>query len=185
MTTERAYPVLHTPDLAEAVATARDLLALAGLAETSVRCTAPATGPDQWRRLLAALPGARTVRDPFATPVPHDGPWPEVPVKVFQEEAPLGSVEDAFLAALDRAPGTPGTLEWWPVRWPSVPRLHLPGYAGAHSSVELLVNSPAPQGGSPSFGHAVLIHVRGADLERAQWLAERVGRTVIGPAVVA
>ncbi|MFJ8041874.1 hypothetical protein ACIRBX_15385 [Kitasatospora sp. NPDC096147] len=178
---ERAYPVLHTPDLAEAVATAHDLLALAGLAETTVRCAARVTDPDRWQRLLTALPGARTVRDPFATPVPHDGPWPGVPVEVFREEAPLGTVEDAFLAALDH---TPGTLEWWPVRWPPVPRLRLPGYAGAHSSVELLANSGAPQGTSRSVGHTVLVHVRGSDLARAQWLAERVGRTVIGPAVV-
>ncbi|MFI6940388.1 hypothetical protein ACIBI4_14040 [Streptomyces sp. NPDC050418] len=76
-------------------------------------------------------------------------------------------------------------IRWIFLGWPEVPERDL--YADyKHAEVTVLFNAATREMDAWSNGHTVLVHVRdrssNAYSERhASWLAEQVGRTVIGP----
>ncbi|WP_441247117.1 hypothetical protein [Kitasatospora sp. McL0602] len=181
-----AVPVLRTTDLTEALAAARALLALADLSRATVNVSGQAADERQLRRLLAALPGAASIRSADTSgPIEWyeavaDIPSAAYPVEARVEELQLGAFDEAaVLAALDT--GLPGSLEWWDTPWPEVPELGLPR-EGKYADVQISVHCRGVFLDEPSADHTVHVHLFGGRIERADWLAGKVGLAVVGPA---
>ncbi|MGW1432998.1 hypothetical protein ACWD6K_30790 [Streptomyces sp. NPDC002431] len=99
---------------------------------------------------------------------------------------PVGSVEDAFTAAI--GPNV-GLINWTSLQWPDAPEAGFHGES-KHAEVTLLLNARTRDLDEPTDDHSVLIHVRSALFDGRQtrepyahWLAAHVGGlTVMGPA---
>nr|WP_202470959.1 hypothetical protein [Streptomyces sp. SID8377] len=76
------------------------------------------------------------------------------------------------------APEAREQLAWMGLHWPAVPELGL-DLEYARTGVQMCINSTAEH--EPAVGHAVYVHVRGGEDERAHHLAGLVGQAVIGP----
>ncbi|MFB0627749.1 hypothetical protein [Streptomyces sp. AB3(2024)] len=105
------------------------------------------------------------------------GDWQCLPVELELEDAPAGSVEDVLIATVG---SNPAALQWWPLRWPAIPELDRPRYEGGDAGVEVTLNCRRLFMEDPSDDHTVYIHVQSQDLQRANRLANRIGRHIIG-----
>ncbi|MFJ6484504.1 MULTISPECIES: hypothetical protein [unclassified Streptomyces] len=93
-------------------------------------------------------------------------------------------MEDAFTAAIGL---NRGEINWRNLCWPDVPAQALYGEC-THAEVTLLFNTRTRDLDEPADDHTVLVHVRSITVDgrqrtepQAQWLAGRMGLTVLGP----
>ncbi|MEU7826363.1 hypothetical protein [Catellatospora sp. NPDC049133] len=203
------YPVLRTPDLAEAYALAQRLLRLANQVD-EVEVWATTTGPALHRYtslteagLSAQTPASRSAEmiAALGTLLPdpdrrlsrgRDTLWAHrLDVRAAE---PLRHLDDVRIDLFVMR-AVPGAVEerflaavgsdvgsvYWDVEWPEVDELDL-DLCVKYAGVEITVNSAEPFEERYSGDHTVWIHTR-AD-ERAQWLAERAGAKVLGPWVL-
>ncbi|MEV7174146.1 hypothetical protein AB0O18_31175 [Streptomyces sp. NPDC093224] len=206
MSDDVAYPVFRTPDLALALSTARRLMEFGRRPCSQVSVAAQLSSVAEVRRLGERLPGGRF--EGYARYDEFDGvPWDEQPVLVIGVDGadlpadpaayegrfpvacelrslPVGSIEDAFTAAIGR---NRGEVHWDELYWPDAPEVGLHGES-KHAEVTLLCNTLTRDLDEPADEHIVLVHVRSARVggrqlrePYARWLAEQVGLTVIGP----
>ncbi|NYV76210.1 hypothetical protein [Streptomyces sp. UH6] len=104
----------------------------------------------------------------------------------------VGSIEEEFAApagalALARALAGPdiGEIWWSGLVWPDLPEHGIRGEAD-NAAVSLPFNCRTLSLDEPSDDHTVLVHVRrrnrdGSEERHADWPAEEIGRSVIGP----
>ncbi|MGR4878004.1 hypothetical protein ACIPUC_00995 [Streptomyces sp. LARHCF249] len=206
MSNDIAYPVFRTPDPALALSTARRLMEFGRCeySEVSVYAELPSLAevrrvakelPEGWFRgqetygefdgvpledqpvLVVGVQGPGLPADPAA----YEG---RLPVEYGLLELPVGSIEDAFMAAV--GPNT-GEINWEGLWWPDAPEVGFHGES-KHAEVTLLFNTSTRHLDEPADDHTVLVHVRSASFDGRQmrepyahWLAEQVGLRVIGP----
>jgi hypothetical protein len=108
---------------------------------------------------------------------------PCLPLSVSMLDQPLGTVEDRFAEVTG---GHMAEIRWTSLSWPAAPERDLYG-EDKHAEVTLLLNCDSRELDTRTGTHLVLVHVRrhngdGYEDRFAQWLAERVGQRVIGPA---
>ncbi|WP_329389932.1 hypothetical protein OG625_37655 [Streptomyces sp. NBC_01351] len=206
MSNDVAYPVFRTPDPALALSTARRLMEFGRCeySEVSVYAELPSVAevrrmakelPEGWFRgqeehgefdgvpleeypvLVVGVQGPGLPTDPTS----YDR---RLPVECSLLDLPVGSIEDAFTAAI--GPNT-GEINWETLCWPDASEL---GFRGEHkhSEVTLLLNTHTRHLHEPADDHTVLVHVRSAIFDGhqvnepyAHWIAEQVGLTIIGP----
>ncbi|MFK0259286.1 hypothetical protein [Streptomyces sp. NPDC090445] len=206
MSNDIAYPVFRTTDLALALSTARRLMEFGRCEYSEVSVYAEFRSVTEVRRVAKELPEA-WFRGQAEYEEFHGVPWDEqpplvvgvqepglpadpaayegrLPVECGLSELPVGSIEDAFTAAI----GTNvGWINWEMLSWPDAPES---GFQGEfkHAAVTLLFNARTRELDEPAEDHTVLVHVRSASVDGRQlrepyayWLAEQVGLTVIGP----
>ncbi|NYV75793.1 hypothetical protein [Streptomyces sp. UH6] len=206
MSNDVAYPVFRSPDPVLALSTARRLMEFGRRADSTVTVGAELRSVAEVRRVAGELPrawfrgqeeygefdgvpwedqpplvlgvqGAGLPDDPSA----YEG---RLPVELELYDLPVGSVEDAFTAAI--GPNA-GEINWSGLDWPDAPRLGFHGES-KHAEVTLLLNTRTRDLDEPADDHTVLVHVRSARVDGrerrepyAHWLAEQVGLTVLGP----
>ncbi|MFB6577580.1 hypothetical protein ACFCYC_09115 [Streptomyces sp. NPDC056402] len=97
---------------------------------------------------------------------------------------PVGSIEDAFTAAIGPSRGE---INWELPCWPDAPGAGFHGES-KHAEVTLLFNTTTRDLDEPADEHTVLLHVRRALVDGRQlrepyahWLADQLGLTVVGP----
>ncbi|MFB7355988.1 hypothetical protein [Streptomyces gardneri] len=207
MSNDVADPVFRTPDPLLALRTARRLVEFGRCEYSEVSAYAESSSVAEVRRMAKVMPegwfrGASELEAfqgvPFedqpafvvgvpASGLPADaaafeGRWP-VEWEVWN--LPVGSIEDAFTAAI--GPNV-GLINWESLQWPDAPEA---GFHGEfkHAEVTLLFNTPTRELDEPADDHTVLVHVRSVNVDGQQrrepyahWLAAQVGLTVIGPA---
>ncbi|MET9425849.1 hypothetical protein ABZY06_35070 [Streptomyces sp. NPDC006540] len=206
MSNDVAYPVFRTPDLALALGTARRLMEFGRSAHSKVSVAAELCSVAEVRRLGKELPHGwfrgQEEYDEFdgvpledlpalvvgvqgpglpADPAAYEG---RLPVECELRDLPVGSIEDAFTAAV--GPNR-GEINWDVLCWPDAPEVGFHGES-KHAEVTLLFNTRTRDLDEPADDHTVLVHVRSVSVDGrqmrepyAQWLAEQVGLTVIGP----
>ncbi|MFC9705590.1 hypothetical protein ACFTWD_33430 [Streptomyces sp. NPDC056943] len=108
-----------------------------------------------------------------------------LPVEWEVCDRPVGSIEDAFTAAIGPHMGE---IHWESLQWPDAPEVGFHGES-KHAEVTLLFNTHIRFSDEPADDHTVLVHVRSVNIDGhqrrepyAHWLAEQVGLAVIGPA---
>ncbi|MFB7180701.1 hypothetical protein ACFCYI_23720 [Streptomyces sp. NPDC056257] len=194
-----SYPVFRTSDRAAALAMARRLLALGEREYAQVSVDVELRTVAEVLRLRRALPDAwfRTENDEFWVRARHeraerpgefhapelsedaDDLGPLLPLWASMSERPVGSVEDDFTALVGR---NHGLIHWDQLIWPQVPER---GYGGRveHDRVTLVLNCDEAGTETQVGTHTVCVGLhRTRDAGRyATWLAEQVGRSVIGP----
>ncbi|MFE1415260.1 hypothetical protein ACIGFK_02800 [Streptomyces sp. NPDC085524] len=206
MSNDIAYPVFRTTDLALALSTARSLMEFGRCEYSEVSAYAEFHSFAEVRRAAKELPGAWFqgqaeyaefdgvpweqqpplavgVQGPGlpADPAAYEG---RLPVECRLSDQPVGSIEDAFAAAI----GTNmGCINWETLSWPDAPEAGFHGES-KHAEVTLLFNSRTRELDEPAGDHTVLVHVRSAVFDGRQtrepyahWLAGQAGLTVIGP----
>ncbi|MFI7345309.1 hypothetical protein ACIBSR_03430 [Streptomyces sp. NPDC049936] len=201
MSDDIAYPVFRTPDLALALSTARRLMEVGQWGDSDVCVYAELHSVAEVQRVAKELPegwfrGREQEGVPWEDqpalvlgcnkpnlpddPAAYDG---RLPVQCELNYLPVGSIEDAFTAAI--GPNR-GWINWESLRWPDAPEV---GFAGEskHAEVTLLINTPTRELDDHADDHTVLLHVRGVCVDGrekrepyAHWLAEQVGLAVIG-----
>ncbi|MFE7584914.1 hypothetical protein ACFU5Y_25515 [Streptomyces gardneri] len=77
---------------------------------------------------------------------------------------PVGSIEDAFTAAI--GPNV-GLINWESLQWPDAPEAGFHGES-KHAEVTLLLNTPTRELDEPADDHTVLVHVRSANVDGQQ-----------------
>ncbi|GGY38934.1 hypothetical protein [Streptomyces tanashiensis] len=207
MSNDVAYPILRSPDRAEALRVAREMVAVGLQPDSYVTVEAEAHTLDELKRLRDELPDAWVIcwddRGVPATPPPglpdlthplraHElpddltGAEPYLPLAFSLREQPVGSVEDHFLHA---AGASPAELLWECLVWPEALEDEVYG-EGTHAEVTLVLNNDSRGLDVPADTHLVLVHVRRTHTHdgrmpysehHAKWLAERIGRKIIGP----
>lgn len=202
MSDDIAYPVFRTPDLALALSTARRLMLFGQQEDSDVCVCAQLHSVAEVQRVAKELPeGWFRGREEDGVPwedqpalvLGSKGPGLPVdpaayhgrlPVQCELDYLPVGSIEDAFTAAI--GPNR-GWINWETLRWPDAPEVGFKGES-QHAEVTLLVNTPTRELDEHADDHTVLLHVRsvcvdGREIREpyAHWLAEQVGLTVIGP----
>jgi hypothetical protein len=206
MSNDIAYPVFRTLDPALALSTARRLMEFGRCeySEVSVYSELRSIAevhrvakelPEGWFRgqeesgefdgaplddqpaLVVGVQGPGLPTDPAA----YEG---RLPVECGLSELPVGSIEDAFTAAI--GPNR-GEINWAMLCWPDAPELGFHGES-KHAEVTLLLNTRTRELDELADDHTVLVHVRSVSVDGRQlrepyahWLAEQVGLTVIGP----
>ncbi|MER8047658.1 hypothetical protein [Streptomyces sp. NPDC094032] len=207
MSNDVAYPVFRTPDPLLALSTARRLMEFGRREYSEVAAYAEFSSVAEVRRVAEAMPGgwfrgASELKEfagvpfedqpPFVVGVPAaDLPTEasafegRLPVEWDVFDQPVGSIEDAFTAAI--GPST-GEINWSSLQWPPAPELGFRGESN-HAEVTLLFNTHTRYATEPADDHTILVHVRSANFnghERnepyAHWLAAQAGLTLIGPA---
>ncbi|GAB3356063.1 hypothetical protein GCM10027452_23320 [Micromonospora halotolerans] len=179
-----AYPVLHTTDVDRALGAVDRLLAIADLRDVFLRACARVGRVSGMPRYLDAFghwtgaggPGEMAVHalSPLAEVAPRDPADPLVDVVLHVNG--LGPV-----AELVRVAGSdPACLTWNIWGWPEVPELGL-GPDVKHGYVGLTLNATDLWGDQPADVHTVFLHARRHEPRRVEWLAGRVGLTVVGP----
>lgn len=115
-----------------------------------------------------------------ADPAAYEG---RLPMECELYDLPVGSIEDAFTAAIG---ANVGWINWESLCWPDAPEVGFRGES-KHAEVTLLFNSRTRELDECVNDHTVLVHVRSANVDRlekrepyAHWLAEQVGLKVIG-----
>lgn len=194
-----SYPVFRTSDPAAALTLARRLLTLGEREYAQVSVDVELCTVAEVLRLRQALPDTwfRTENDDFWARDPDeraelrfdfhapelsqdtDDLRPLLPLWASMLDRPVGSVEDGFTALVG---ANYGLIRWNQVIWPEVPEL---GYFGRveHDGVTLVFNCDATGADREVGTHTVCVDVhRTRNAQRkAAWLAEQVGRPVIGP----
>ena len=201
MSNDIAYPVFRTPSLALALSTARRLMEFGRWEDSDICVYAQLHSVAEVQRVAKELPegwfrGQAEVGVPWedqpalvlgckgpglpVDPAEYDG---RLPVQCELNHLPVGSIENAFTAAI--GPNR-GWMSWEMLRWPDAPELGFNGDS-KHAEVTLLVNTPTRELDEHADGHTVLLHVRSVCVDDreiresyAHWLAEQVGLTVIG-----
>ncbi|MFB7090847.1 hypothetical protein [Streptomyces sp. NPDC056296] len=205
MSDDIAYPVFRTPDLALALSTARRLMEFGQREDSDVCVYAELHSVAEVQRVAKELlegwfrgqeeygefDGALLEEQPALVvgvkgsglpfdPAAYDG---RLPVQCELNYLPVGSIEDAFTAAI--GPNR-GWINWEMLRWPDAPEAGFNGES-KHAEVSLLINTPTRELDEYADDHTVLVHVRsvcvdGREIREpyAHWLAEQVGLTVIG-----
>lgn len=207
MSNDIAYPVFRTPHLALALSTARRLMEF-GQREYSAVCVyAELHSVAEVQRVVKELPEGRFrgreecgefdgvpwedqpalvvgVRGPGlpVEPAAYEG---RMPVACELDGLPIGSIEDAFIAAIGL---NRGWINWEALRWPDAPEVGFDGES-KHAEVTLLFNTPTLELNEHADDHTVLVHVRSVCVDGrerrepyAHWIAEQVGLSVVGPA---
>ncbi|MFE6834925.1 hypothetical protein ACFVFI_08790 [Streptomyces sp. NPDC057705] len=194
-----SHPVFRTSDPAAALALARRLITLGEREYAQVSVDVELCTVDEVLRLRRALPDAwfRTENDAFwarvvdedadlrtdwhASELPEeaDDLAPLLPIGAFVLDQPVGSLEDRFTGLVGE---NHGVIRWEQLLWPEVPEL---GYGGRveHDGVTLVFNCDDAGTGLQVGAHTVCVDLhRRRDAGRyTAWLAEQVGRSVIGP----
>lgn len=205
MSNDIAYPVFCTPDPVHALSVARRLMEFGRCEYTHASLYAELRSvaevrrgakelPEGWFRgqeqcgeydvpfedLPAWLVGVRGSGLP-ADPTPYEG---RLPVEYELLDQAVGSVEDAFTAAIGPSPGE---INWQDLSWPNAPEVGFHGES-KHAEVTLLFNTRTREYDELTDDHTVLLHVRSVDIDGRQrrepyahWLAGQAGLTVIGP----
>ncbi|MEV4943092.1 hypothetical protein [Streptomyces zaomyceticus] len=207
MSNDVAYPVFRTSDPALALRTARRLIEF-GCCEYSVVCAyAELSSVAGVRGMANTMPegrfcGASELEEfqgvlfedqpAFVVGVPASGlPTEEaafegrLPVEWEVWNLPVGSIEDAFTAAI--GPNM-GLINWRSLQWPDAPEAGFHGES-KHAEVTLLFNTHSRELDEPADDRTVLVHIHSVNIDGRQrnepyahWLAARVGLTVIGSA---
>ncbi|GHF77772.1 hypothetical protein [Streptomyces griseosporeus] len=203
MSNDVAYPVFRTADRDLALRAARRLVAFGARpwSQVSVETEVPTAAeairlrdalPEAWftcwhldAPILAApgvpdLTGGVPARELPGDPV---GLQPYLPLSLSMLDQPVGTVEDRFAKVVG---GHMAAIRWSSLSWPAAPERDLYG-EDKHAEVTLLLNCDSRELDAPADTHLVLVHVRrhngdGYEDRFAQWLAERVGQRLIGPA---
>ncbi|MGW0817990.1 hypothetical protein ACWD00_33050 [Streptomyces viridiviolaceus] len=127
--------------------------------------------------LVVGVQGAGLPADPAAYEE-------RLPVECELRDLPVGSIEDAFTAAIG-----PNLCEinWDSLCWPDAPELGLLGES-KHAEVTLLLNTRTRELDEPAADHTVLVHVRSISVDGRQirgavraLARHAVGLTVTGP----
>ncbi|MFE1869606.1 hypothetical protein ACFW9N_01690 [Streptomyces sp. NPDC059496] len=201
-----AYPVFRTPDPALALSTARSLVEFGRYAYSRVSAYAAFHSVAEVRAVAKELPtgwfrgqeeygefdgvpledrpplvvGVRGPGLP-ADPAAYEG---RLPLEWELLNVPVGSIEDAFTAAIGPSRGE---INWETLCWPDAPEAGFHGES-KHAEVTLLFNTTTRDLDEPADDHTVLLHVRSALADGrqlrepyARWLADQLGLTVIGP----
>jgi hypothetical protein len=166
----RAWPVLRTTDLAEALSLAQRLLSVASWYEPSgCYLDAWARNDDDLRRLTDAFPGVEV------TSYGTDGA--DLPASVCLGAGTFAQVREALGTWADI---TRCYVLWHNLKWPSVPDL---GLAEEYKYAELQIacNSHDIHCEEWAAEHTVFVHTRPGDDERVAWLAAQVDVRVDGP----
>lgn len=167
----RAWPVLRTTDLDEALNLAEKLLSVASWYDPSgCYLDAWAHNDDDLRRLTEALPGV-DVRS-----YGKDG-------AVLPANLSLGAA--SFAEARESLGNWAGISRcyvlWHNMKWPPVPELGL-DEEYKYAELQVACNSHTIHCEEWSPEHTVFVHARPGDDERPAWLAAQVGSRVVGPA---
>ncbi|MFI8391677.1 hypothetical protein [Streptomyces sp. NPDC085540] len=206
MSNDIAYPVFRTPDPALALSTARSLVEFGrrGYSRVSVYAEFHSVAevwevarelPTGWFRgreeygefdgvplkdcppLVVGVQGPGLPADPAA----YEG---RLPLEWELLDLPVGSIEDAFTAAIGLSRGE---INWEVLCWPDAPGAGFHGES-KHAEVTLLFNTTTRDLDEPADDHTVLLHVRSVLVDGRQrrepyahWLADQSGLTVIGP----
>jgi len=206
MSNDIAYPVFRSPERVLALSIARRVVEFGRSEYTNVSLYAELRSVDEVRQGAKELPegwfcGREHVGE-FGDQVPFEDlpewlvgvPWAGLPAdpKAYEGrlpvdyellDQPVGSVEDAFTAAIGPSVGE---INWRNLRWPDAPDAGLHGES-KHAEVTLLLNTGTREYDEPD-DHTVLVHVRSINVDGRQtreayahWLAGQVGLAVIGP----
>jgi hypothetical protein len=189
MGNSKAYPVLRTTDAAAAYAQAKRLCGLLAKCDDEAEFFAELRTVADVRQMAVVLPEVK-----FSYAEARIGPagedlWfdldvasvddaalePHLPLDVMVE-APRGSVEERFVAALGQ--GVAG-IDWHGV-WPDEPEA---GHYGSvtYDGVQVVFHGDCAQWGPRAEHHTVFVHVtKFGDLARAQKLAAHIGSEVLG-----
>ncbi|MFF8380952.1 hypothetical protein ACF07V_33010 [Streptomyces sp. NPDC015661] len=207
MSNDVAYPVFRTPDPVLALSTARRLMEFGRCEYSEVSAYAEFSSVAEVRRVAKAMPGgwfrgASELEEfegvpfedqpPFVVGVPAadlpaeaDAFEGRLPVEWGVGDQPVGSIEDAFTAAI--GPNM-GEINWVSLQWPDAPEAGFHGES-KHAEVTLLFNTHTRYSHELADDHTILVHVRSVIIDGhqrrepyAHWLAAQVGLTVIGPA---
>ncbi|MFF3014745.1 hypothetical protein [Streptomyces sp. NPDC057939] len=206
MSDDIAYPVFRTPDVVLALGAARRLMEFGRCEYSEVSVCAMLGSVAEVRRVAKALPAALFrgheeawefegmsweehpalvlgVRGPDlpSDPSAYEG---RLPVECELRDLPVGSIEDAFTAAIG---SNSGEINWEHLAWPDAPEAGFHGES-KHAEVTLLLNTGTRDLDDRTDEHTVLVHVRSSSFggrqmrePYAHWLAEQVGLAVIGP----
>ncbi|MFD4276801.1 hypothetical protein R2B67_33045 [Streptomyces cyaneofuscatus] len=183
MSNSYAQPILRTADLSEGLRVVERLLGIADLRDLEVDFEAIISSAHVLTPLLTLFPKAEWWGEGGgnASSAEGDDPLTHLPLRLRGWAAspePVGP----FLDALD---GSPATVRWDFMGWPEAPEIGL-GVGGARGAfVTLCVNVRDLELEEPAADHTVFVHVKQVEAERAPWLAEQVGRQVIGDLVMA
>ncbi|MFD3472205.1 hypothetical protein ACFWWM_38975 [Streptomyces sp. NPDC058682] len=179
-----AYPVFRTPDPALALSTARSLVEFGRCAYSRVSAYTEFHSVAEVRALAKELPtgwfrGQEEYGEFDGVPL-EDRP----PLEWELLNVPVGSIEDAFTAAIGPSRGE---INWALLCWPDAPGAGFHGES-KHAEVTLLFNTTTRDLDEPADEHTVLLHVRSALVDGRQlrepyahWLADQLGLTVVGP----
>ncbi|MFJ3520801.1 MULTISPECIES: hypothetical protein [unclassified Streptomyces] len=205
MSNDIAYPVFRTPDPALALSTARRLMEFGRCEYSGVSADAELPSVAEVQRMAKELPeGWCRGREEYGEfdGVPYEDQPPLVvgvqgpglpadlaayegrlPVEWEMWDVPVGSIEDAFTAAIG---SNMGRIRWENLSWPDAPDVGLYGEF-KHAGVSLLLNLSTREFDEPADDHTVLVHVRSAIVNGRQmrepyvhWLAEQMGLSVTG-----
>ncbi|MFG2950502.1 hypothetical protein [Streptomyces adustus] len=202
MSNDVAYPIFRTPDLELALRAAWQMAAFGAQPYSEVSVEAEVATLTEVRRLRDVLPeswftcwnmDAPVVLPPGIPDLTRSAPARELPdnladiqaylpLTVSMLDQPLGSIEDHFAAVIGPHPAA---IRWSSLSWPEAPERDLYGES-KHAEVTLLLNCDSRELDARADTHLVLVHVRrrngdGYEDRFAVWLAEQIGRKVIGP----
>lgn len=167
----RAWPVLHTVDLDEALGLAEKLLSVASwYGSGGAYLDAWARDEDVLRRLREASPEARVEWYGEG----HTS-WPaNVSLAVESFEQAREAMES--WAAITRC-----YVLWHDMKWPAVPELGL-DEEYKYAELQVACNSRDIYCEEWAAEHTVFVHTRPGHDDRAAWLAAQVNARVVGPA---
>ncbi|MEU5073870.1 hypothetical protein AB0G76_20240 [Streptomyces asoensis] len=165
----RAWPVLRTTDLTEALALAERLLSVASWYDPDgCYLDAWAHDDDQVRHLTETAPDASVTW------------YEESGSRTASVSRPATTLEQAREALGTWAGITRCYILWHNLKWPAVPELGLnEEYKYAELQVASNTHTIHCEEWAPE--HTVFIHARPGHDARATWLAAQVGTEVVGP----
>ncbi|SEG83207.1 hypothetical protein SAMN05216223_11420 [Actinacidiphila yanglinensis] len=167
----RAWPVLRTTDLGEALDLAERLLAVASWYDPAgCYLDAWAYTHDALDRLVGAFPEAKVE------------PWLE-DAGEFVASVSLGvkSVVEARDALVAWADITRCYVLWHNLKWPALPELGLEYEEYKYAELQIASNSHDIYCTEWTAEHTVFVHGRPGDEARPAWLAAQVGAGIVGP----
>ncbi|MFE2291845.1 hypothetical protein [Streptomyces sp. NPDC059452] len=191
MGNSRAYPVFRTTDASSAYARAERLCALLATREEEVKLFAELRTVAEVRRMAGLLPRAVFEYGEERTGPAGEELWFDLDVAATDDtalrphlpldltaDAPAGSVEERFTAALGRGMAS---VDWHGL-WPDDPAAELSG-VGKYDGVQIVFHGDEAQWGQWTEEHTVFVHVdKWGDLPRARKLAAHIGSEVLGEA---
>ncbi|MEU9704254.1 hypothetical protein [Streptomyces sp. NPDC047981] len=184
-----AYAVFQSVDAATAYAQAKRLRGLMARCDGEVGLFAEVRVVDDLRRMATVLPEARYDYEEMRRGAAGEYLWFDLDVAAADdatleshlpmyllEDAPTGSVEDRFVAALGEGMGAIA----WHGLWPDEPESEQ--YPSAkYDGVQVVFHGDDAQWDDWTEQHTVFVHVgKFGDLARAQKLAACIGGEVLG-----
>ncbi len=167
----RAWPVLRTTDLAEALSLAEKLLSVASWYDpTGCYLQAWADTEDDLRRLTEALPESEVSW--------HEKDGVRLPTCLSLD---VGSFAQARRAVESWADIGRFFVNWHHMKWPPVPELGL-DEEYKYAELEIACHSHDIHCERWTPEHTVFVHARPGDEARPAWLAAQAGSRVVGPA---